>query len=129
MRVRSRSKNAALCAGTVPSPLWASSARIHLDNNGVALATARADRRAAKATATPAQLQDERAEDPRARCADRVTERDGAAVDVDLVLVDPEHPDRVQRDRRERLIDLPQVNVLDLQAGLLERLGGGVGGR
>ncbi len=126
MRVRSRSKNAALCAGALPSPLWASSARIHLDDHGVALAAARADRRAAQAAAAPAQLEHERAEDARARGADRMAERDGAAVDVDLVLVDPEHADRVQRDRSERLVDLPQVDVLGLQAGLLERDLGGV---
>ena len=45
-----------------------------------------------------------------------MAERDRAAVDVDLVLVDAEHPDRVQRHRRERLVDLPQVDVLGLQA-------------
>src|ERR1700750_1341357 len=98
MRVRSRSKNAALCAGALPSPLWALSARIHLDDNGVALTAARADRRAAQAAAAPAQLVDERAEDPRARGADRTDKRHGAAVDVDLVLVDPKHPDRVEGD-------------------------------
>ena len=70
------------------------------------------------AAAPAAQLVDERAEDPRAGGADRVTEGDRAAVDVDPVLVDPEHPDRVQRDRGERLVDLPQVDVLGLQAGL-----------
>ena len=36
-----------LCAAPSPSPLWAWSARIHLDDNGVALATARAHARAA----------------------------------------------------------------------------------
>src|ERR1700761_8807531 len=129
MRVRSRSKNAALCAGVLPSPLWASSARIHLDDNGVALAAARADRRTAQAAAPTAQLVDERAEDPRAGRTDRVSERDGAAVDVDAVLVDAEHPDRVERDGGKPLVDLPQGEVLDLQAGLVERLLGGVRGR
>ena len=89
----------------------------------------RADRRAADAAAAPAQLVDERAEDPRAGRADRVAERDRAAVDVDLVLVDAEHPDRVDRDRRERLVDLPEVDVVGRQAGLLERLLRRRGGR
>src|SRR5689334_16735855 len=88
--VRSRSKKAA-------------SAAIDLDDHRVALAAARADRGAAQAAAPPAQLEHERAEDARARGADRMAEGDRAAVDVDLVLVDAEHPDRVQRDRGERL--------------------------
>ena len=86
-------------------------AAIHLDDHGVALAAARADRGAAEAAATAPQLEHERADDAGARCADRVTERDGAAVDVDLVLVDAEHADRVQGDRGERLVDLPEVDV------------------
>jgi hypothetical protein len=51
-----------------------------------------------------------------------MAERDGAAVHVDLVLVDAQDADRVQGDGRERLVDLPEVDVLGLQAGLLERL-------
>jgi hypothetical protein len=57
-----------------------------------------------------------------------MAERDRAAVDVDPVLVDAEHADRVERDRGERLVDLPQ-SMSPAQAGLLERLAGGVGGR
>ena len=41
-----------------------------------------------------------------------MAERDRAAVDVDLLLVDAEHPDRVDRDRGEGLVDLPEVDVL-----------------
>ena len=48
----------------------------------------------------------------RAGGADRVAERDRAAVDVDLLLVDAEHPDRVEGDRGEGLVDLPEVDVL-----------------
>ena len=65
---------------------------------------------------------DERADDPRARSADRMAERNGAAVDVDLLLVDAEHVDRVERDRSEGLVDLPKVDVARLKPGLLERL-------
>src|SRR4029077_2154656 len=88
----------------------------------VALPPAGADRRAAQATAAPAQLVHDRAENPRARSADRMAERDGPAVDVDAVLVNAEHADRVERDRGERLIDLPHVDVPRLQAGFVERL-------
>ena len=49
----------------------------------VALPAAGADRRAAEPAAAAAQLVDERADDARAGGADRVPERDGAAVDVD----------------------------------------------
>src|SRR3954471_16241457 len=138
--VRSRSKNAApgssgrrsapppggggrMCGRSVTR--WPS----NLDDHGVALAAARADRRAAVAAAATAQLVHERAEDAGARSADRVADGDGAAVDVDPLLVDAEHADRVQRHGRERLVDLPQVDVAGLQAGLLERQLRRVGGR
>src|SRR5437660_12727699 len=103
MRVRSRSKNAAPVAALGGLPA------IHLDDDRVALATARADRRAPEAAAAAAQLVHERAQDARAGGSDRVPEGDRATVDVDLVLVDPEHPDRVQRHRGEGLVDLPQI--------------------
>jgi hypothetical protein len=57
-----------------------------------------------------------------------VAERDRATVDVDLVLVELEHPQRVERHRGERLVDLPEVDVLGAQTDLGERLPGGVGG-
>src|SRR5215216_5376857 len=52
------------------------------------------DDRDAEPAAATAQLMDEGADDPGAGGADRVPERDRAAVDVDAVLVDPEHPHR-----------------------------------
>jgi hypothetical protein len=68
---------------------------------------------------------DQCAEDAGAGRADRVAERDRAAVDVDAVLVDAEQPHRVQRDRGERLVDLPQIDVAGLQPGLVQRLARG----
>src|SRR5450755_2291847 len=103
--------------------------RSDAQNQRVALPAARADRRAAEATAAAAQLVDERAEDARAGGADRVAEGDRAAVDVHAVLVDPQHADRVQGDRGEGLVDLPNVDVLRLQAGLLQGLLRGARGR
>jgi hypothetical protein len=38
------------------------------------------------------------------------------------ILIDAELARGLQRHHRERLVDLPQVDVLDLHAGLLERL-------
>src|SRR4051794_27799510 len=73
-----------------------------LDDHGVALAAARADRGAAEAAAAALELERERPEDPGPGGADRVAEGDGAAVHVDLVLVDAEHPNRVERHGGER---------------------------
>src|SRR3954468_4250709 len=84
---------------------------VDLDEDGVALAAARADGGAAEAAAAPAQLVDERPDDAGARRADGMAQGDRSAVDVDLVLVDSEHAHRVDRDRRERLVDLPEVHV------------------
>src|SRR3954452_11335082 len=96
--------------------------RADFEDHGIALPATGADRRNPEPAAAPPQLVYERAEDARAGRADRVAERDRAAVHVDLALVDAEHPHRVDRDRRERLVDLEQVDVVDRQAGLLERL-------
>src|SRR6478735_967889 len=101
---------------------------LYLDDDRVTLAAAGADRRAAVAATAPAQLQHERADDAGATGSDRMAERDRAAVDVHALLVNAEHPDAVERDGRERLVDLPQVDVARLQAGLVERLAGRVGG-
>ena len=57
-----------------------------------------------------------------------MAERDRAAVYVDPALLDPQHADRVQGDRREGLVDLPQVDVPGLQASLLQRLARGARG-
>ena len=47
--------------------------------------------------------------------------RDGAAVDVHLGVVDAEHVRTAQRHGRERLVELPQVNVFHTQAVALEK--------
>ena len=60
----------------------------HADDQGVALAAATAQRGRADAAAAALELEGEVQHDPGAGHADRVAERDGAAVDVDLVLGD-----------------------------------------
>ena len=62
---------------------------------------------------------------PRPRHADRVAERDGAAVDVDLVLVDAEVVHRGQADGGEGLVDLEEVDGPEVDAGLAGRLDDG----
>src|SRR3954467_8649257 len=92
-----------------------------LEDHRVALAAAGADRGDAEPAAAAAQLVDQRAEDAGARGPDRVAERDRPAVHVDLRLVDADHAHRVECHRGERLVDLEQVDVVDRQAGLVER--------
>ena len=77
----------------------------------------------------PLELVERRAEQHRAGRAERMAERDRAAVDVDPLGIDPEAADRLQRHRGEGLVDLPEVDVADLHAGLGERLARGRGRR
>src|SRR6478735_12632250 len=103
IRVLSRSKKAAARdIGPFPAPGLGA---VDFDHDRVALAAAAADRGDAEAATAAAKLVDERADDAGAGGADRVTEGDRAAVHVDLLLVDAEHPHRVQRDRGEGLVD------------------------
>src|SRR5436190_20596110 len=92
-----------------------------LQQERVALAAAGADRSEAEAAAVSPQLVHHRADDPSARRANRMTERDGAAVHVHDLLVRAEQPRRVERDGRERLVDLDALDVADRFARLLER--------
>src|SRR5918996_3830762 len=129
MSVLSRSKKAAPAIGE-PRPARCGRgpggvsprllSAVHLDDHGVALAPTGADGGHAEPAPAPPQLVHERHQDARAAGADRVAERDRAAVHVHLRLVDAEHAHRVERHRRERLVDLEQVDLADRQAGLLE---------
>ena len=93
----------------------------HADDEGVALAAAAAQRGRADAAAATLELERQVQGDPGAGHADRVAERDRAAVDVDLVGVDAQLPGRGQADRGERLVDLDQVEVGGRDALLLRR--------
>ena len=55
--------------------------------------------------------------------ADRMAERDRAAVDVDQLRADAEVAHRLDGDRGERLVDLDQVQVRDRPPGLGQRAG------
>src|SRR5437764_4497306 len=118
--VLSGPKKAAAFPPPPPSTVIALSP-VDLDDHGVTLAAARADGGHAEPSAATAQLVRERHQDARAARPDRVPEGDRAAVDVHLRLVHAEHPHRIDRNGSERLVDLEQVDVVDLQAGLLER--------
>ena len=83
-----------------------------MQEQGLALAAAAAEAGGAEAAAAAAQLEGQVQRDPGAGGADRVAHRDRAAVDVDVARVDLQVAHRLQRDRRERLVDLVEVDVL-----------------
>jgi hypothetical protein len=56
-----------------------------------------------------------------------VTKRNGTAADIDLAPVEAQDLFRTYTDHRERLVELPQRNVLLLDASLLESDGDGEG--
>src|SRR5208282_6698989 len=81
----------------------------HSEQQGRALAAAAAERRRAEPAAPAAELEDERERDPGAGRAERVAERDRAAVHVHDVGRDPERVHGGDADGGERLVDLDQV--------------------
>jgi hypothetical protein len=99
------------------------------EDDGVTLIAARADRGAAEAAASAFELVDERAENAGAGGADRVAEGNRAAIDVNARVVDREGPDRVERDRGEGLVDLPEIDVPHGEADAIQRASDRGGGR
>src|SRR5689334_23042352 len=117
-------RSTGLCPGDRLPRLWrrgVAKIRLHLKEERVALAAAGADRGEAEAAAVAAQLVHHRADDPAAARADRVAERDRAAVHVHLLLVRAEELRRVGGDRGKRLVDLDALDVVNRLAGTLER--------
>src|SRR5262245_6049722 len=93
-----------------------------LDQDRDALAAADAGRGDAEALLAAPELQEERQDQARAGRAERVPERDRAAVDVDLVAVEAELLLDAEVLRREGLVDLEEVDVGELDARALEAL-------
>ena len=85
-----------------------------------AVADAEGDR--AVAQVAPLELVEQRGEQNGAGGAQRMAERDGAAVHVDAVERDTQLLRHHDRHRGEGLVDLPQVDVLHRQPGARERL-------
>src|SRR6266699_3555052 len=94
----------------------------HPQQQRVTLAAAAAQRRRAEAAAAPLQLIGQVQREPGAAHPDRMAERDRAAIDVDDVLADLQIAHRLDRDRRERLVDFDQIQVRDRQPGFAERV-------
>lgn len=66
---------------------------------------------------------------PRARRAKRMAQRNGAAPDVHLRGIDPQRVNAVHRHRRERLVELNDVDVHgEVEVEFPEELGDGEGG-
>src|SRR5713101_8331754 len=93
-----------------------------LENRGDALAAADALRGEGVALAFALQERRRLAGDARAGGAQRMAERDGAAVEIGPALVDAEFAHAGDRLRGEGLVDLDDVDVLDGEAGALQRL-------
>src|SRR4051812_37109034 len=93
-----------------------------LHEQRIALAAARANGGDAERAAAALQFTHERADDARTGGPDRVTEGDRAAVDVDLLLVDAELVDRMDRHVRKRLVELVAVDVTGREPLALEQL-------
>src|SRR5687767_4666410 len=94
------------------------------DNGCDALTAADAGGGQAALQATAAELQREREQQPGAGHAERMSERDGAAVDVDPVAVQAELLLDRQVLRRKRLVDFNEVDIVQRELGLVEHHAG-----
>ena len=82
-----------------------------LEESRLALADADAEGRQAVTAAAAAELVQERHDEPRAAHPERVAERDRAAVHVHALRIEAELANDDEALRRERLIQLDQVDV------------------
>src|SRR6185503_6333795 len=111
--VPSTSKRAAIATADVTPPLRP------LDDHRDALPAADAERCDAELRVAVLHRVQQRGQDPRAARADGMTEGDGAAVHVHAVLRDVELAEDAERLAGERLVQLPEVDLLAAEAGLL----------
>jgi phosphohistidine phosphatase SixA len=91
-------------------------------DGGVALTAAATERHGGDPATATTQFGQGAERDARAGHAHRVTQRDGATVDVHLLLADAEVVAGGETDRGEGLVDLEDVDVANLDVGLLRRL-------
>src|SRR5580765_3937942 len=93
-----------------------------LDDHRDALAAPDAEGRRAEVRVAVLHRVQQRDEDPGAARTDRVAEGDRTAVDVHAVLRDAELAEDAEGLCGERLVQLPEVDLLAPEAGALERL-------
>ncbi len=84
---------------------------VPLDDHRDGFAAPEAERREPVARAPLVERREQRRQDARPARADRVAERDRAAVDVDRRGIEVERANGGDRDDRERLVDLEEVDV------------------
>src|SRR5262249_23251112 len=91
-----------------------------LDEDRDPLSPADACRRDPVAPPAPTKLEEQREDEPRPRGAERMAQRDRAAVDVHLVAVELQRLLAREVLRGERLVDLEQVDVPEREPRLLD---------
>ena len=89
--------------------LYTRSRRLH--GNGHALAAAKAERRKALLRARPLHLVEQSDEHARARSANWMADRDGAARDIHLRGIKPKLLDNAERLRGKRLVRLNKLDI------------------
>src|SRR5580658_5339124 len=89
---------------------------VDTDERCLALRDPAADPGCAVAAAAATQLVEQRHQNPRSTCADRMAHRNRTAVDVDAIRVHLEHPSACDRDCREGLVDLHQLELAGIEA-------------
>src|SRR6266704_2919601 len=93
-----------------------------LDNHGDRIAAAETQSREASLRVAVLHRIQKSREHAGAAAADRMTERDRAAVHVELLVRDPELAHHHEARGRVRLVVLEQVDILDPEARLLQEL-------
>jgi len=96
---------------------------LHRQPHGIP--AAQAERRNALMHVAPDHLVQQRGEDARSGGADRMSERNRAAVHIDLAEVESQLPGDGNGSNRERFIDLVQVDVVVLPTCFLPELANG----
>src|SRR5579875_71977 len=89
------------------------------DDSRNALAHAYAHGCQAVATAAPLQLMQYGDDQARPAAAKRVTKRDGAAIDIELFLIDLQFSYALQGLSGKSLVQFDQIDILDAQTGAL----------
>src|SRR3954464_8459394 len=100
----------------------------YVEQQGFALAAAAAQAGRAEPAPAAGEFEGQVQRDPGTRRTDRMPHRDRATVDVHVLIGDVQITHRLQRHRRERLVDLEQIHIVRSLAlpaqGLEDRIGG-----
>src|ERR1700744_660173 len=99
---------------------------INLEQSRAALAAADAHGHDAPLGLAPMAFLEDVAGETRAGHAEGMADRDRAAIDVVLFGIDAELVARIEALARERLVQLPDIDVVDLQALALQQLRHGI---